>query len=157
MTVPFFENSHFLGSSVAINMPFGGILLKWLGLESVQPKSFKNLLKNSEDIIFMPGGFEEASICSHKNEKIFILNRKGFIKYALEFGYSIYPVYAFNENKLFRTLDYFYGLRLFLNKVKIPGVVYFGKYGHPFAPEKNVELKVVLGEPIVCEKVENPT
>jgi hypothetical protein len=75
----------------------------------------------------------------------------------LEFGYRIYPVYAFNENKLFKTVDCFYGLRLFLNKGKIPGVVYFGKYGFPFVPDSNVELKVVIGEPIICEKVEKPT
>jgi len=66
--------------------------------------------------------FEEATLTAHgrsfllfKNyfqnlkkkgkERVYIKKRKGFIKYALEFGYQIHPVYIFNENKLYSTFD----------------------------------------------------
>lgn len=94
----------------------------------------------------MPGGFEEASLTSQNKDRVYIKSRKGFIKYALKFGYSIYPIYVFNENKLFKTFDKFYDFRIWLNKFKIPGVFFLGKFGFPYAPDNNQSLKVVIGE-----------
>ena len=85
--------------------------------------------------MFLPGGFEEASLTAFNRDKIFIRKRKGFVKYSLIYGYSIYPVFAFNESNLFRTFDGYYSFRIWLNKFKIPAIFYYGKYGYPFAPD----------------------
>lgn len=55
-------------------------------------------MKNEENIGLVPGGFEEATVFSHKEYRIFNNNRKGFIKYAIEYGYCIHPVFVFNES-----------------------------------------------------------
>lgn len=40
-------------------------------------------MKLEKNIGFVPGGFEEATVFSHKEYRVFNNNRKGFIKYAL--------------------------------------------------------------------------
>jgi len=75
----------------------------------------------------VPGGFEEASFTSNKEYRLFA-KRKGFIKYALKYGYRLHPVFIFNENKVFKTFDGLTKLRLLLNKIKLAGTVFFSKY-----------------------------
>jgi 2-acylglycerol O-acyltransferase 2 len=43
----------------------------------------KNIMKTGKNIILLPGGFEEATITSPKELRVYIKNRKGFIKYAI--------------------------------------------------------------------------
>ena len=52
----------------------------------------------------------------------------------MKYGYNIYPIYVFNENKLYKTFDFFYQVRIWLNKFKIPGTLFLGKYGYPYFP-----------------------
>ena len=73
----------------------------------------------------LPGGFEQATITCIKENRVYIKSRKGFIKYALQHGYFVYPTYSFNENKLYWTLDKFLNFRLFLNKIKMVAVIFF--------------------------------
>lgn len=51
-----------------------------------------------------------------------------------------------NEHKVFWTFDRFLKLRLFLNKVKIPGVIFWGSYGLLFPP--NVKMVTIIGKGI---------
>ncbi len=55
----------------------------------------------------MPGGYEEATITSNKEYRVYIKNRKGFIKYAIKYGYKIYPIFVFGENNAYKTFDIF--------------------------------------------------
>lgn len=57
-------------------------------------------MSNGQNIGFVPGGFEEATVFSHKEYRLFNNNRKGFIKYAIEYGYNLYPVFVFNESNI---------------------------------------------------------
>jgi len=40
-------------------------------------------MKTGKNIVFLPGGFEEASVSSNKEYRLWINDRKGFIKYAM--------------------------------------------------------------------------
>lgn len=64
----------------------------------------------------------------YEKDIIFIKKRKGFIKYALQYNYKVYPIYIFNEHKMFYTMKSFEKIRLFLNKFKIPAVLFISKY-----------------------------
>ena len=46
----------------------------------------------------MPGGYEEATLTSNNENRVYIKHRKGFINYCLKGGYTIYPVFTFGEN-----------------------------------------------------------
>jgi len=147
-------NSIFCGSRALINIPISGIIARWTGVQGVDNKNFKDFLRRGKNIIFVPGGFEEATITEYGKDRIFIKERKGFIKYALEFGYKIYPSYTFNENKIFFTFNWFEKFRLFLNKIKIPGTIFYSKY--LFFPDSDIDLFCVIGKPIRLPQIANP-
>ena len=104
-------------------------------------------MKSGRNIALLPGGFEEATLTVQDELRIFIKERKGFVKYSLENNYTIYPVLAVNEHKFFWTFRYFEKLRLLLNKIKFPGVIYFNfKYGL-FLP-RDIDWVLVIGKGI---------
>ena len=96
-----------LGSRFLLNLPFVGLIGRLWGLQAVNPKSIKTLLSKGTNIGLLPGGFEEATLSVTDELRVFIKDRKGFIKYALEYNYGIYPVLAVNEHKYFSTFRYF--------------------------------------------------
>mmetsp|Transcript_4489 Transcript_4489/g.398 ORF Transcript_4489/g.398 Transcript_4489/m.398 type:complete len:124 (+) Transcript_4489:361-732(+) len=103
---PFYD-SITLGSRMAVDLPFIGSLAKMNGTSGVNPENFKDIMCHGKNINFIPGGFEEATITSNKEYRLWINDRKGFIKYAIEFGYKVHPVFVFNENKGYKTSDLF--------------------------------------------------
>ena len=149
------KNSVFLSSRALIYFPFGGLASKLFQVESVDKKNFLRNMSIGKNISFLPGGFEEATITNYWKDRVFIKNRKGFIKYALEYGYKIYPVYSFGENKLYFTINVFEKLRLMINKLKIPGALFFSPLF--VLPIPNVKLSTVIGKPIILPMVKEPT
>jgi 2-acylglycerol O-acyltransferase 2 len=91
--------------------------------------------------------------------RIFIKKRKGFIKYALKYGYTLRPAIITNEHKAMNTLDTFTRLRLLINRLKIPAVIYWGRFGLLFPP--GVVMHTIIGKGIkgsrTYKKDEMPT
>ena len=140
-----------LGSRAATNFPFIGPLFNFWGIEGCDSQNLKKLMSQERPIGLLPGGFEEATITSPDEMRFFIKTRKGFIKYALKYGYTIRLVIVMNEHQAFKTVDGMKTLRLFLNKLKIPGVIFWGKLGIGFPP--NVKLETVIGKGIKGDRV----
>jgi hypothetical protein len=90
-------------------------------------------MSKNQSLGLYPGGFEEATITSQKKNKVYLKNRKGFIKYALKYGYTVYPAFTFGENKVYWVFEPFEKLRLFMNKFKTPAVFCLTKLG--FLPD----------------------
>jgi hypothetical protein len=104
-------------------------------------------MREGHNVGLVPGGYEEATLTVEDELRIFIKSRKGFIKYALQANYTIRPVLAPNEHKLFWTFRYFQNFRLWLNKVKIPGVIYWNRLYGAFLP-RNIDYILVVGKGI---------
>ena len=149
------NNLKICGTRFVRNLPLSGILARWLGLEGVDNKNFKNFMKEQRNILFVPGGFECATITDDKQDKTFIMKRKGFIKYALVYGYKIRPCYTFNENKLFYIINGFETIGLILNKIKFPGCFFYGRYG--ILPRNDVDLCTVIGKAIKFPTILKPS
>lgn len=79
--------------------------------------------------------------------RIFIKNRKGFIKFALKYNYTIRPILTYNEHKAYWTFDYLKKLRLFLNKLKLPGVLFGGGFLWLYFP-LNIDIINIVGKGI---------
>lgn len=151
----FFGSGTICSSRALIYTPFTGLFAIWLGFKSVDPSQFKKVMEKGENIAFVPGGFEEATITSNEMDKIFIKDRKGFIKYAIQYGYTIYPTYTFNEARLFKTFNLFQNIRLLLNKLKIPTVIFIGpSLGFP---DHNQKLVTVISSGIKVSQTANPS
>lgn len=63
----------------------------------------------------------------------------------MQTGYKIRPVFVFNENKAFPTIDRFYNFRLWLNKMKMPGTLFFWKK-LPLFPDSDLCIEVVVAK-----------
>jgi hypothetical protein len=98
-------------------------------------KYFVSLMKHDKNIGLLPGGFEEATIYEHGKHRIFIKNRMGFIKYALQYGYTVWPGYTFGEELTYHSFTWGLKWRIMLNRYKIPAVIFIGKWGLGYIPD----------------------
>ena len=77
------KNCVTVGARAAVSLSPVAIPFRLWGFEPVNPTNFLKLMKKRQNILLVPGGFEEATITSDKEYRLFIKNRKGFIKYAI--------------------------------------------------------------------------
>jgi len=119
--------------------------------------SMNAYLKNGEDCALPPGGFEEATLTSTSQDRVFIKKRYGFVRLCLKYGVAIRPVYVFGEGRLFSNVQGFWRNRLALNRFGIPTIIVWGRWFFPLLPKKGVKIYIVVGKPIVLPKIENPT
>ncbi|KAL4500396.1 hypothetical protein ABPG72_003347 [Tetrahymena utriculariae] len=149
------SKAYYCASRMALSVPLSGYFYRWQGLVGVNPQQFKQFMHEKKRICFVPGGFEEASLTSDRFYTLY-LEHKGFIKYAMQTDYKIRPVFVFNENKAYPTIDRFYKLRLFLNKFKMGGVLFFSKYLLPF-PNPDINIEIVVANPFEVKQIADPT
>merc|ERR1719401_1084501 len=53
------------------------------------------VMERGENLSIVPGGFQDATWCEWGKDRTVISNRKGLIKYCLQYGYSLTPIYTF--------------------------------------------------------------
>ena len=150
-----FENACFCISGALLYIPLSGILARWMGAVPIDNNSFGNLMKKEKNLCFIPGGYEEATLTHPNLDRVYIKNRKGFVKYALKYGYTLHPIYNFGENKAFYTFNFLEKFRLWLNKFKIPCILFIGRY--VFLPNDSIEMHCVIGKGIHLPTIENPS
>ena len=121
-------------------------------------KQMKYFFKNNKSFGILPGGSEEIILSERGREKLYIKERKGFLKYALQHGYTIVIGYTFGEADSYYCLPWFMKERLnFLKKTKIPVFFPWGLWCFPLLPKPDVSLCTVYGNPLPLPKIENPT
>ena len=64
----------------------------------------KHRLTHGESLILVPGGAAEALHAHGGVMKLYLKNRKGFVKLAMETNAKLVPVIGFGENDIFDTL-----------------------------------------------------
>ncbi len=151
---PFFETAEVVGSRMSFNIPWGGLVMKFYGVEGANPENFAKLLNEKKNIMFVPGGFEEATITRYGKDRVFIKHRKGFIKMALEYGYTVHPCYTFGENRLYYTYTN-ETMGLVLNKFKMPELMAYST--NILLPNNDVKLYTIIGKGIKIPILPNPT
>ena len=109
------------------------------------------------DVALPPGGFEEATIHSQQQDRVFIQKRTGFIKLCLQHGYHVRPVYTFGEKQTFWNAQGFWKLRLALNGLGFPAILVWGQPLCPILPKRNLDMVVVVGKPLVLPHISNPS
>ena len=113
-------------------------------------------LKAGEDVALPPGGFEEATLTSTTQDRVFIKKRYGFVRLCLKYGVAIRPVYAFGEGHLFSNVQGCWKQRLALNRFGLPTILVWGRWFFPLLPKKK-KLHIVVGRTIILPKIDNPS
>lgn len=127
------------------------------GLRDNSRATMQGLMQRGESVCMIPGAYQEATCFTQGRERVALADRRGFIKYCLQYGYRVHPVYTFGESQTYRTLGGFEKFRLWLNKWGIPTVVFMGLPWCPLLPRQGVELLTYVGPPLELPKITNPT
>ena len=128
----------------------------------VDKATFNQHLVDNHTVIVVPGGVNEVFLMdqSKPNEiALFLKKRKGFIKLALKNDTPVVPCFSFGLNGSYKfcmpAAIYRDPLALKISKLLgfIP-VLFFGRGYVPFGIPFPNKTNVVIGEPLVMEKVE---
>lgn len=114
-------------------------------------------MKRGESIALPPGGFEEATLTSTTVDRVFIQKRTGFIRLCLQYGIRVQPVYVFGEKGFFGNVQGMFPTRLALNRFGIPALLPWGSMCLPLLPRGNVDMRIVVGPPLVLPQIDHPT
>lgn len=82
-------------------IPFYGIWLSMLGICDASRESCNYILNTTGSILLVLGGAKESLDARPGDYELTLLNRKGFVKVALENKADLVPVFSFGENDIF--------------------------------------------------------
>jgi 1-acyl-sn-glycerol-3-phosphate acyltransferase len=146
-----------LVADALLALPFISDFLRWNKSESVGTANMKRLLTRRRTVALLPGGFEEATLYVYGKHRVFLKRRMGFIKYALQHGYRVHPVYCFGEERTFYAFRWLTRLRLWLCSFRLPAVLFCGRLPWFFMPRRDVPIFSVVGPPIQLPRIEAPS
>jgi len=127
------------------------------GCETLNKKSIQKALGTNRNVAFLPGGFEDATMMEYGKNSTVIAKRQGFIKYGLQNGTRVHPVYTFGETDTFYTFTGLQKLRLWISSKGIPAVAFIGFPFFPLFPRTDAKVLTYVGKPIQLPKIEEPT
>jgi len=127
------------------------------GIESLTKESIVQAMAGGRNVSFIPGGFEDATAMVHGKHSTVMKRRTGFIKYALQHGYRLHPIYSFGESDTYFTFSGFLTFRLWLNKFGIPAVMFWGFPLFPLLPRPQTELMTCVGKAIQLPLIADPS
>ncbi|XP_053992448.1 diacylglycerol O-acyltransferase 2-like [Hylaeus volcanicus] len=152
-----FEHFHWCFSSLLRLSPIFRILTDTTGHASnIRKNTVVDHMIHKRSIAIIPGGWHEGTLHTQTKDRLYIRKRQGFIKYALQYGYTITPSYGFGERETYWNISGAYNFRFRLNDYGILTVLPFGQWWCPILPYSE-KLHVVIGSPIQLPHIQNPT
>ncbi|CAM9525628.1 unnamed protein product [Ascophyllum nodosum] len=152
------DNPGLLASALYYAPVFQLVAGRWLDVcAPASKKKFIELMEKGTSFAMMPGGFQEASLSKLGTDRVWLKQRRGFIKYALKHGCRLRPIYTFGECDTYWNMQQgSWKLRLWLASINVPGVLPVGMWWCPLLPRRS-RLMTVFGEPLVLPKIETPS
>lgn len=136
-------------------MPFCKQMMNLMGSISSAPSGFAAALRRKRDVAILPGGVEEIVLSASHAERAYIMERKGFVKYAIRHGYDLVPIYHFGETMLYQLFwpwgqPWAVRLRLaFAQRFQIATGLGLGWPLVPVIPRRGVACRTVVGARLV--------
>jgi len=122
--------------------------------------TWKEKMEAGENICCTIGAHQECIRFEYGKEFVDVMRRKGFIKYCLQYGYRIQPIYCFGESKTHVTLDckWYMRFRLMIGDIGWTAPpFFFGSWLFCPLPLMNVELLTFVGPPLELPHIKQPT
>jgi len=154
-------NVRLLTLRVNFFIPFMDLFLTFMGVCDVSRESCDAILssKDKKSIAIVLGGAKESLDAHPGNVLLYLKNRKGFVKVALEHGASLVPVFAFGENELYNQVNNPKGSFIRMIQDKMQTILGFAtpifsgrgifQYNFGLLPRRK-PINVIFGTPIKC-------
>ena len=163
---------HLLVMSQSPRLPIWREFILWAGIVSCSENSIKYILNNEggnvkevgQAAFLIIGGISEQYLSAPNQYRLYLNNRRGFARVALETGTCLVPAFSFGENDTYKTLslencciksmEWIFKI-LCCNTIRYRTPVFRGRC-FSFVPFRK-KLTMVIGKPIEVTKVEKPT
>lgn len=126
-------------------------------IESCDSSDFKRLMSKGVSVAFIPGGFLDAVAFEYGKDVCVLRKKKGFIKYCLQYGYRLHPVYTFGECETYHTFTGFRSWRMKVAEQNVPAVAFFGWPLLPFLPRTQSKILTYVGTGIDLPLIADPS
>jgi len=125
--------------------------------QSASKKWMLKYMGEGRNVAIIPGGAEDATIMQYGKHRTAIKKRKGLVKYALQHGYRMTPIYTFGETRTYYTYTGLLKLRLFINSFGVPAVIFFGAWWNPIFMRTDACCVSYVGPPLQLPTIKEPT
>jgi len=144
-------------------MPVCRQMMELMGAISSDKKTFVKHMQSRKHLAILPGGIDEVCLADQTKERIYIKHRQGFVKYALQYGYDLIPIYHLGETFLYDALwpmteDPIVKIRMWI--AQKTGVALCAGIGCRWMwnlPKRGQKCVSVVGERLVLPKIDDPT
>lgn len=85
----FTDNKRHVGANILFKIPVLREISLWLGLVASNRYVVKRVLDSGKSLVLLPGGMNEQIISQEGQHTLYIRDRKGFVKLAIEYGVSV--------------------------------------------------------------------
>jgi len=127
------DNRRNLVASVVLYIPFLRDILLWWGFVDAGRKTAITVLEEGKSIFVIPGGEKEQLLTKLDEHVLWITNRKGFCRLAVQFGIPIIPHYTFGETGMYDISGAFFNIRWWIcDKLHIAILFARGRWYLPF-------------------------
>jgi 1-acyl-sn-glycerol-3-phosphate acyltransferase len=144
-------------------LPFISEIFEHIGIVPTSYNEMKKTLVEETSLSVCPGGMREMLPVEGDETamRVFLKKRRGIFKLALETGTPLIPVISFGEHKLYEPIYTPKWIQDFLEPydmcIPIPTVSSVLKWFSLISNPLTQPVITVVGEPVLVEKVENPS
>lgn len=143
-----------LVGSQLLCLPVMRELILACGGRAVSKHTFAKVLAAQKSVLLIPGGLAEMKYSNSKDKEITVITKhKGFIRFAIQYGVPLVPVFSFGETQVMDpclpTVQ-----KLCLKYLGVPFPIWCGRF---VMVPRSCGVTVVVGKPIYVQKNENPS
>ncbi|KAK9908698.1 hypothetical protein WJX75_001591 [Coccomyxa subellipsoidea] len=138
-------------ASIMLQLPFIRHMFAWIGAHPADRETLAALLKRTS-VGMQPEGI--AGIfngATPEREAVFLSQRKGFVRVAIQAGADILPVYHIGNSQMFS----FWGPKSLSRWLRVSVGIFWGRFGLPL-PRRH-DIISLLGRPIPVRQADHPT
>jgi len=146
------------GASSVYRLPLFREVTLWIGGIEASPNIIRGALNAGENVIIVVGGSAELLECNPGTNVIYIKERKGFCKMALQTGADLVPTFGFGVTDSYRQLKIEFLKRIqrwVIKKFRIVIPLVFGRF-FMFVPLR-ASITLAVGQPIPVAQCAEPT
>lgn len=126
-------------------------------IDACDAGTFRAYMSKGHSLAFCPGGFLDAVSFQFGKDSAVLSDRKAFVKFCLQYGYRVHPVYTFGECETYYTWTGLRNVRMKIARKNVPSIAFFGWPLCPILPRTQSKILTYVGKGIDFPKMESPS